>query len=117
MPVDDNLLAGVRTQIKPDLACSTDSLRKLLGYPDTPLYKNPLPEEKYYNNVFSYSRTQLGILINTRNLTLSISYYNGKHPKTTLLTAWNVTFPHHKMGQMHMRSPTVHLSPRLKDQI
>ena len=58
----------------------------LLGNLDSWLRKNLLSERKYYKYLCFYSRTQLGVLIETRNLTLNILEYERKSLATTMLT-------------------------------
>ena len=72
MFVDDNLLAEFQEEITLDIATRVESLFILLGEENSLLCKIPLSMDKYYDSICSYLCTQLGILINTRSLTLSI---------------------------------------------
>ena len=73
MFVDDNLLADIWSHLRPALATSAEALFTLLGEPDTSRRISPLSMTKYKDSDCSYVRRQLGILINTRKLTIGIS--------------------------------------------
>ena len=73
MFVDDNLMANIWRFLRPALAASVEALFIILGEPDEKLRKSPLSMDKYYESRCSHSRKQLGYLINTRLLTVSIT--------------------------------------------
>ena len=73
MFVDDSLFAHTRDTIKHSMAASIEALYIILGYPDTKIRQNALSLDKYFESVCSHERVQLGILINTRSMTLSLT--------------------------------------------
>ena len=89
MFVDDNLLAKVQEEITPAIATSAKSLFILLREENSLLRKNPLSMDKHYDSVCSYLCVQLGILINTSSLTLSITDDKRENIIKIILTAWH----------------------------
>jgi hypothetical protein len=73
MFVDDSLFAQTRANIKHAMAASIETLHVILGYPDVDVRQNPLSLDKYFDSSCSYERTQLGITVNTRKLTISLT--------------------------------------------
>ena len=73
MFVDDSLFAQTRENMGHIMAASIEALYIILGFPDLEKRQNPLSLDKYYESVCSYERVQLGITINTRTMTLSLS--------------------------------------------
>ena len=72
MFVDDNLLADVWPHLRPAMATSVETLFALLGEPDITLRNSPLSTTKCRESDCSYVRKQLGIVINTHDLTIGI---------------------------------------------
>ena len=89
MFVDDNLMADIWEYLRPALAASTEALFILLSFPEETLRKSPLSIYKYYESLCSYSRKQLGYLINTRQLTVEITEEKRKEIIEILLTEWH----------------------------
>lgn len=73
MYVDDNLMADIKHKLIPALAASIESLFIILGFPDEEHRKNCLSIDKYIMSMCSFIRVQLGILLNTRTLTINLS--------------------------------------------
>ena len=73
MFVDDSLFAQTRESIKHAMAASIEALYIILGFTDTERRQDPLSLDKYFELVCSYKRTQLGIDINTRRISISLT--------------------------------------------
>ena len=73
MFVDNSLFAQTRNNIKHAMAASIEALHVILGYPDLEVRQNPLSLDKYFESSCSYERIQLGITINTRNMTIALT--------------------------------------------
>ena len=73
MFVDDSLFAQTRDNIKHAMAASIEALHIILGYPNTDIRQNPLSLDKYFESTCSYERIQLGIKINSRTMSLSLT--------------------------------------------
>ena len=89
MYVDNNLLVDTWDRLKIALACSIEALYDILGHPNETLRKSPLSLDKYFEGLYSYSRKQLGRLINTRKLTVSIPDEKRQAVLTTLKSTWH----------------------------
>ena len=89
MFVDDNLMADIWENLRPALAASAEALFILLGFPEEEIRKSPLSMDKYYESLCSYSRKQLGYLINTRELTVAITEEKRQEILEILLTEWH----------------------------
>ena len=87
--VDDNLMADTWEYLKPALAASVEALFILLGFPKEHLRKSDLSIGKFYESLCSYSRKQLGYLINTRKLTVAITEEKRKEILEILLNDWH----------------------------
>ena len=73
MFVDDSLFAQTRDNIKHTMAASIEALLLILGYPNTDIRQNPLSLDKYFKSTCSYECIQLGIKINSRTMSLSLT--------------------------------------------
>ena len=73
MFVDDSLFCQTRDTIKHSMAASIEALYIILGFPNTEVRQNALSLDKYFDSVCSHERIQLGILINTRTLSVSLT--------------------------------------------
>ena len=87
---DDNLLACVWEQLEPALACSIESLRMLLGEPEFQIRRSSPSMDKCFKKISCLS-TQLGVLINARNLMLSMTDNKRQELVATLLIAWRIS--------------------------
>jgi len=86
--VDDNTIAETRRRMPQAMAASVESLFILLGFPDPAIRRSPLSMDKYYQAQCSYSKKQLGYLINTR--TMMITFPSDKLLKmTNILHKWH----------------------------
>ena len=54
------------------MAASIEALYVILGFPNIEVRQNALSLDKYFDSVCSHERIQLGILINTRSLNVSL---------------------------------------------
>ena len=73
MQLDDNLMKDVLPQINHSIVASIDAIFQVLGTPDPTTRKTSLSEEKFVKTALSSRRDQLGVSINTRSLTISIT--------------------------------------------
>ena len=73
MFVDDSLFAQTRDRFKHAMAASIEALHIILGYPELDVRQNPLSLDKYFESTCSYERVQLGIKVNTRTMSLSLT--------------------------------------------
>jgi hypothetical protein len=73
MFVDDSLFSQTKENIKHAMTASIEALYTILGYPDTEVRQNALSLDKYHESTCSYERIQLGILVNTRRTSLSLT--------------------------------------------
>jgi len=69
--VDDNCIAEIRPRMPQAMAASVESLFAILGQPDILSRRSPLSMDKYYQAECSYTKKQLGYLINTRLMTVT----------------------------------------------
>jgi hypothetical protein len=72
MFVDDNLLAEIHSMMKPAMAASIEALLTLLGFADEEKRKFALSLDKYFKTKCSFEREQLGLLVNTRQMRVSL---------------------------------------------
>ena len=70
--VDDTLMADILYYIKMAMAASLESLYLTLGYPDETKRRSPLSIDKFYQAKCSWIKEQLGLIINTRDMTISL---------------------------------------------
>ena len=73
MFVDDNLMAEIRKWMPQAMAASIEALFRLLGRPAPQFRKAALCLEKFIKAMCSYTKTQLGKVINTRTMSVSIT--------------------------------------------
>ena len=73
MFVDDNLFAQTKELIRHAMAASIEALYIILGSPEIDTRQNHLSLDKYFESIFSYERIQLGISINTRSMSISLT--------------------------------------------
>ena len=73
MFVDDNLMAEIRKWMPQAMAASIEALFRLLGRPAPQFRKSALCLEKIIKALCSYKKTQLGKVINTRTMTVSMT--------------------------------------------
>ena len=68
MFVDDNVIAEIPSRIRQAQAASAESLFRIAGFPNESIRRSPLSMDKYYAATCSYTKKQLGYLINTRTM-------------------------------------------------
>ena len=73
MFVDDSLFAQIRGFIKHAMAASIEALYIILSFPDVIKRQDPLSLDKYFESTCSFKRTQIGIDINTRTMSIALS--------------------------------------------
>jgi len=71
--VDDNHIADVFPRIRIAQAASIEGLFQLLGFPEAQFRRSVLSEDKYYEQACSYTKLQLGYLVNTRTMSVGFS--------------------------------------------
>ncbi len=72
MFVDDNLICDILSRIKQAMAASIEALYRILGFPDEEARQLCLSMDKFLESKCSWLRVQLGILVNTRQMTCSL---------------------------------------------
>ena len=73
MFVDDSLYVHIEQVIRHSMAASIEALYMVLGYPDITTRQDALSLDKFLQSVYSYQRDQLGVLINTRSMTIGLA--------------------------------------------
>ena len=73
MFVDDSLFAQIRRVMPHSMAASIEALYIILGFPDIEIRQDPLSLDKYFESICSFQRIQLGINVNTRRMSLSLT--------------------------------------------
>jgi len=71
--VDDNHMADIFPRIRIAQAASIEGLFQILGFPETTFRRSVLSEDKYYEQACSYSKLQLGYLVDTRSISVGFS--------------------------------------------
>ena len=72
MFVDDNLMANILRLMKQTMAASIESLLIILGFSETDKRRFALSLDKYFKTMCSWEREQLGLLVNTREMIVSL---------------------------------------------
>ena len=88
MFVDDSLMCEIYSRILRLLAASIESLFQVMGEDRPELRRSNLSMEKYYKIICSYIQVQLGVVVNTRKMTVSMT----EEKKTNLvkeLESWH----------------------------
>ncbi|MGH3053954.1 MAG: hypothetical protein ACRDL7_03130, partial [Gaiellaceae bacterium] len=70
--VDDNLIAEIKQRMPQAMAASIEALYRILGAPAEEIRQSALSKDKFFESKCSYERKQLGILINTRTMTVAL---------------------------------------------
>ena len=65
-------MADIKEYILTAMAASIEALFLLFGFPDETLRRSPLSMEKFAKFKCSWIKEQLGIIINTRDMTISL---------------------------------------------
>ena len=73
MFVDDSLLVEIFSRMWKLLAASIESLFQVMGEDMPDIRRSNLSMDKYYEIICSYVQVQLGVLINTRKMTVSMT--------------------------------------------
>ena len=87
--VDVNLLADTWAYLLPVISTSADALFTLLGQQQHRLRNSPLSMDEHKESECSYVRRQIGILVNTRELTIGVLDHKWNALEHTLRTIWN----------------------------
>ena len=78
MHIDNNIIVDIWDYLKPVLAVSIEALFILLSFPDNNIHKSLLLIDKYYDSLCLCKYTQLGCLVNSQDLDISILDKNEK---------------------------------------
>lgn len=70
--VDDSLFADVQRYMLTAMAASIEALFSLLGYPNERVRRSALSMDKFASALCSWRKEQLGILIDSRSMTISL---------------------------------------------
>ena len=81
-------MADVRRHILTAMAASLEALFLLLGYP-CELRRSPLSMDKFYQAQCSWEKEQLGLIINTRTMTISLPQAKVDRLLTLLESTWH----------------------------
>ena len=73
MFVDDSLYVHIEPVIRHSIAASLEALYMVLGYPDITARQDALSLDMFLQSICSYQRDQLGVLINTRSMTIGLA--------------------------------------------
>ena len=87
--VDDTLMADVLKYIKIAMAASLESLYLTLGFPDETKRRSSLSIDKFYQAKCFWVREQLGLIINTRDMTISLPQAKIDRLLKMLDTTWH----------------------------
>ena len=110
---DDKLLVDIWELPKPTLAFSIESLCMIFGELDSQTYQSPLSMDKQFKTECSYLRTQLGVLVNARNLVLSMLDSKRQDLVKILITTWNSLrkrFTMHELASFLGLAPSIALT-------
>ena len=88
MFVDDSLMCEIHSRILHLLAASIESLFQIMGEDIPELRRSNLSMEKYYKIICSYIQVQLGVVVNTRTMTVSMTNEKTKN-LINELEAWH----------------------------
>jgi len=105
--VDDNTIAEIRSRMPQAMAASVESLFLLLGYPDPTKRRSPLSMDKYYQAQCSFSKKQLGYLINTRDMMVTF-------PPDKLLKMTNILHKWHSKRKSYTIKQAAELAGNLE---
>ena len=89
MFVDNSFLVEILARLKPASVHRIESLCVLLFKTYFQALQSLLSIGKFFKTIYSCVHTQLGMLINARNFTLSMLDNKSKDLVNTLLTTWN----------------------------
>ena len=73
MHVDDNLMTDIMPHIEHAIVASIDSIFQVLGNPEPQLRKTAFSEDKFVKTALSSLWNQLGVTIDRRKLTISVT--------------------------------------------
>ena len=82
-------MADVLKYIKIAMAASLESLYLTLGFPDETKRRSPLSIDKFYQAKCSWVKEQLGLIINTRDMTISLPQAKVDRLLKMLDTTWH----------------------------
>ena len=87
--VDDNLLADTRARMAATLAAGIDAIFKVMGYPDTDVRPCALAMDKWEMLVVSHIMVLLGLVFDTRRMTVGVTNEFRKEVLELLTTTWH----------------------------
>ena len=74
-----------------ELSCSIESSRVIIGEPYFQVHQSLLSMDKYFKTTWFYLHSQIGLFINSRNLTLRTQDIKCQYLVKILLNTWNVS--------------------------
>ena len=72
MFVDDNLMADTRPRMKKCMATSLEALFRTMGFDKPEIRRSNVSIDKYLLLIISHIQTQLGLEVNTRDMTVGL---------------------------------------------
>ena len=87
--VDDSLMADIRRHILTSMAASIESLFLCMGPLEEKFRRSPLSMDKYSAFPCSWEKVQLGLLINTRKMNITLPSDKMKRLVDTLKNTWH----------------------------
>ena len=88
--VDDNLLAEVKKFMPQAIAAAIEAIFVLLGSPDLEVREMALSYKKFQGMLVSHQRTQLGMAIDTRKMTVSVPLSYLDQVRLLLRSHWHI---------------------------
>ena len=97
MHVDDNLMVDTASHMMDSILASISSNFKVLGPPEPHIRKVSLADKKFRGTALSSLRPQLGLLIDTRRMTISINL----EKRSKIIDLLSQFGPHRKLFQLN----------------
>ena len=89
--VDDNLLADTRSRMTATLAAGIDAIFKIMGYPNIDVRPCALALDKWEMLVVSHVMVLLGLVFDTRRMTVSVTNEFREEVHELLKTTWHAS--------------------------
>ena len=88
--VDDNLLDEVQQIMPQAIAAAIEEISVLLGSPDLKVWEMALSYKKFQGMLVSHQRTQLGMSIDTRKMTVSVPLSYLDQVRLLIRSHWHI---------------------------
>ena len=88
MFVDDNHMADTRSRMKYCMAASLEALFRTMGHDKLEIRHSNVSVDKYFSLAVSHFQTQLGLEVNTRDMTVSLPPPT-KQDLTNIISHWH----------------------------